>query len=533
MASAELKCMKNNSSITWTRASSIGLFFILTILILPVRARAQDATDPEVQQLEQKLQQLEASMEEVRAEINALKTKEALERQVASVRTDAPQPAQSTVGVQPVAALSLPKIPSASDSVATARVKSPTEAGASPQEPPAEPPQEPSEHEITPAPEGTIELYGFTMLDSGYNFGQIDPDWFDVMRPTKLPAFSNEFGPSGNVFFSVRQTRFGVKTTYPTSHGDLKTIFEFELFGVGVDAGQTTFRLRHAWGELGHFGAGQTWSPFMDPDVFPNSLEYWGPNGMVFFRNLQFRWTPYKKGESDFMIAAERPGATADGGVYAGHVELAGVTPQFTLPDLSVQGRWGGEAGHLQVAAIFRKLSWVDLNATPTSNIHGTILGWGVNTSANAKFDKHDTGRFQVVYGHGISNYMNDAPIDVGAKANPSNPTNPITGVALPVLGIVAFDDHKWGERFGSTIGYSYVNINNSPQELTSDFHQGHYALANLVYYPVESVMMGGEFQFGRRLNFSDGWNYNDYKLQFSFKYSYSKKVAYVFNTTK
>jgi len=26
--------------------------------------------------------------------------------------------------------------------------------------------------------------------------------------------------------------------------------------------------------------------------VFPNSIEYWGPNGMVFFRNVQFRWMP-------------------------------------------------------------------------------------------------------------------------------------------------------------------------------------------------------------------------------------------------
>ena len=59
-------------------------------------------------------------------------------------------------------------------------------------------------------------MYGFAMLDAGYNFGQIDPNWFDVMRPTKLPAFNNEFGPSGNVFFSVRQTRWGVKTTFPT-----------------------------------------------------------------------------------------------------------------------------------------------------------------------------------------------------------------------------------------------------------------------------------------------------------------------------
>ncbi len=118
----------------------------------------------------------------------------------------------------------------------------------------------------------------------------------------------------------------------PTDVGEIKTIFEFELFGTGVDAGQTTFRLRHAWGELGQIGAGQTWSPFMDPDVFPNSIEYWGPNGMVFFRNVQLRWTPWSNGDSNFMVALERPGACADQGIYAGRVELEGVRAASRCP---------------------------------------------------------------------------------------------------------------------------------------------------------------------------------------------------------
>ena len=131
------------------------------------------------------------------------------------------------------------------------------------------------------------------------------------MRPTKLPPYADQFGKDGHFFAGVRQSRLGVKGYVPTDLGEVKTIFEFELFGTGVDAGQTTFRLRHAWGELGQIGAGQTWSPFMDADVFPNSIEYWGPNGMVFFRNVQVRWTPWQKGDSNFMIALERPGASA------------------------------------------------------------------------------------------------------------------------------------------------------------------------------------------------------------------------------
>src|SRR6185369_13599633 len=98
-----------------------------------------------------------------------------------------------------------------------------------------------------PAPaekKARMELYGFAQLDTGYDAGSTDPQWFDVIRTTKLPAFADQFGKGGNWYAGVRQSRLGVKTWVPTDLGELKTIFEFELFGVGVDAGQTTFRLR-------------------------------------------------------------------------------------------------------------------------------------------------------------------------------------------------------------------------------------------------------------------------------------------------
>jgi hypothetical protein len=95
------------------------------------------------------------------------------------------------------------------------------------------------------------------MLDMGHNFTQIDPAWFDTLRVTKLPSSEKQFGEDNSTFAGVRQSRLGFKSSTSTPLGDLKTIFEFELFGTGVDEGQTTFRLRHAWGELGQFGAGR------------------------------------------------------------------------------------------------------------------------------------------------------------------------------------------------------------------------------------------------------------------------------------
>ncbi len=363
-----------------------------------------------------------------------------------------------------------------------------------------------------------FEIYGFVMMDAGYNANQIHPDWYDVVRPSKLPSYAGEYGTNGNFFFSVRQTRLGVKAYLPTKLGELKTIFEFELFGTGVDAGQTTLRLRHAYAELGHFGVGQYWSPFMDIDVFPNSVEYWGPNGMVFFRNIQVRWMPIM-GDTRLTIALERPGASADQGVYADRIELEGIKAHFPVPDLSAEYRYAGKFGYVELAGILRYMGWKDMNDDQLE-LTGDALGWGLNLSSNLKFTKDLVGRFQIVYGEGIENYMNDAPADVGIKNNFENEKTPILGVPLPVLGVVAFLDEQWSDKFSSSIGYSMVDINNSDGQNDWEYHRGHYGLANLLYYPVKNAMMGVELQYGTREN-KDGWQTNIFKTQFSFKYNF------------
>jgi len=453
---------------------------LLVILLSATWSQGQSQQNPDVQQLKDKLQQLDQEMQELKAQISAV------EQARAPTTVSAAAPSSAASGAQGTS-------------------QKPTQAVRE------------EEHK------SSLDLYGFVMLDSGYDFGQIDPNWFDVERPTKLPAFTNEFGGNGNVYYGVRQTRFGVKTSTPTGLGDLKTWFEFELFGTGVDAGQTTFRLRQAYGELGQFGAGQTWSPFMDIDVFPNQLEYWGPNGMVFFRNVQIRWMPIRTDSTRLTFALERPGASADQGIYSDRIELADIKPRFNLPDFSWSARFLRKWGYIQTAGIFRKIGWVDT----TGNLSGTAFGWGLNATSNVKFGKNSVGKFEVVYGKGIENYMNDAPVDIGVQNNFTNPVTPIKGVPLPVLGVVSFLDHTWSERFTSSIGYSMLNIENSDAQRPSDFHQGHYALTNLLFHPIPSVTIGGEFQFGRRVNFSDGFNFNDYRAQLSFKYDWKKTFEF------
>lgn len=377
----------------------------------------------------------------------------------------------------------------------------------------------------------SMDIYGFAMMDAIYNADQIHPDWKDGLRPTKLPTIKDEYGPDGQVFFGVRQSRFGVKTYTPTKFGELKTQFEFEMYGTGVDAGQTTIRLRHAYGQLGKWGAGQYWSPFMDIDIFPNSIEYWGPTGMAFFRNVQIRYMPIQ-GESFMTIALERPGASADQGRYSDRIALSDVRPKFTLPDLSAEFRKAGNFGYVELAGILRPFGWEDLDTIPTEDLSDDVLGWGLNLTSNLKFGDAATVRLGVVFGQGIQNYMNDATTDVGIEVSGPDTNLTIEGKPIPMIGLSAFLDYNWNEKFSTSVGFSMLQ-NDLPNGSNYDaFNTGTYGLINLLYYPVENVMCGIEFQYAARDNFNEGPGYefrpSNYlpdasatRVQVSFRYNF------------
>src|SRR5689334_10305557 len=309
--------------------------------------------------------------------------------------------------------------------------------------------------------QNSFDIYGTAMVDAGYNFNSIDPNWFDMMRPSKLPSYKNEYGPAGNVFYSVRQTKLGIKSSTQTSMGELKTQFDFDLVGFGKDAGQTTFHLVNAYGQLGKIGAGQTASVFMDMDVFPNVMDYWGPLSRVFFLNIQLRYVAIEKEKERLMFALERPGATADGGDYANSIELQNVKPVFRLPNLTAHYRRTWNWGHIQIAGIAKSIKWKDLD-TSAYNLSGSAVGWGGNVSAVINASSKIKLKMQGVWGKGIENYIADVTPDVGLKSQAGNLTQPLQGTTLPVWGFLAFAEIKWTKTLESSVGYSMLKIDNS-----------------------------------------------------------------------
>lgn len=366
----------------------------------------------------------------------------------------------------------------------------------------------------------TFEIYGFAMLDYIQDFGRVNPDWEDTLRPSRIPTDDEQFGDDGQASFSVKQSRFGVKAEMPTAKGPIKAKFEFDMFGVGDDAGQTTIRLRHAYGEFGQFLVGQTNSLFMDGDIFPNTIDYWGPSGMVFLRNPQIRWTPVS-GANSFAVAIENPSNDIDAGQYRQLDDFPGAQGDQEWPDLTAQFRMNRDWGHLQLAGILR---WIGTEVVDDNEViyddHDT--GWGLDVTSVINVLERDAIRAGVVFGEGIASYMNDGGMDAG-------PDRGLVGGELPggtqieaveLTGVSLYYDHWWNDRWSSSAGYSFTEVDNTAGQTPDTFKKGEYASANLLYYPVENVMVGAELLWGEREDL-DGASNDDTRIQVSFKYNF------------
>lgn len=372
-----------------------------------------------------------------------------------------------------------------------------------------------------------LELYGFIHLDAIQDFKRVNPDWEATLRPSRIPTIKGEFGSDGQSVFSVRQSRLGAKATGSLAGKPYEAKFEFDLYGTGVDAGQTTMRVRHAYVSWGPFLAGQTNSLFMDGDLFPNVIDYWGPAGMVFLRTPQLRWTFWNRSGWKAAVALEH--ATND--IDTGNLRLidesiaSNIRNDEKMPDVTAQVRYEGKWGHVQLSGIYRRLGYETVG-TENSDPRGHRTGWGVNlgTSLNVALA---TFRLGAVYGRGIANYMNDGGMDFAPAV--SVITQPGTIVLIPeaeavkLFGWTSYVDLNWSKQWTSSIGYSFDKVKNTNFQTATAFHRGQYASVNLLWHPSSSLYTGAELLLGKRTD-NAGNSGKDLRVQYSAHFDFSSK---------
>jgi hypothetical protein len=360
-----------------------------------------------------------------------------------------------------------------------------------------------------------LEISGQVMLDAIYDFKRVDPDWNATLRPSTIPVNCPSdpgCGKDGETIMSVRQSRIGFKGFIPTSMGEVTTFLDFDLFDSG--GGNTHARVLHAWGEVAGFGAGQTETLFMNLDVFPNTLDYWGPSGMVFVRNPQVRFTPISRDGMKVSFSLEAPSSAIDTGKVSEFDPNLGasITSHNRYPDLVAAMRLDRGWGHFQAAGILRQVGY-ETPTNPNSDPSGTKTGYGLNLSGQYNTFGKDRVVAQLVFGQAIASYMNDGGSDLAPNAS-------LQAEAVKSVGWFVYYDHYWNDKWSSSVGYSEHSQSNTDGQLADAFKKGSYMSGNLLFYPVKNVTTGAELLWGQREN-KDGATGDDTRIQFSAKYTF------------
>jgi hypothetical protein len=467
----------------------------------PLRGVAQASSQAdENRQLREMVEKMQAQMDRMQTEIDQLKGSRA---------APTGQPAAAT----PPAAdkTSAPRAPSPAQGTASQHVG---EATATRQEFSEDNLAAPRFQNIPLDPKyrGYFELPGTQMLlkIGGY----FKTDFIHDLKPA---GNSDAFVPSSfpipqvtsvnNSTISVRPTRLNLDFRAPqTKIGDVRFYLEGDFYGTNA----TTPRLRHAYTQAGNLLVGQTFSNFMDPDAFPDTLDFQGPNGIVSIRNPQFRYGFALTPSLTLYASVEKPSS-----------DVIFSTPQFSAqpnspsPDGAVRLRQEFARGHVQAAGVFRSIAAFLPNGRTDS-----VFGWGINTSLGLKTVGRDTVIFELAYGHGISRYIQDTS-GLGIDAEPGNAGSPHLE-ATPAVGVVGSYQHYWMKRLRSNAVYSYAAVNNTDLAAATNYNHGTYTGGNIIWNPFGSLNVGAEFLYGWTMEQS-GLKANAPRIQFSAKYNFIK----------
>lgn len=373
-----------------------------------------------------------------------------------------------------------------------------------------------------PADGPSMEISGWANLDLIYDFDRVAPHYEETLVPTTIPTVPGLYGSDGNFIPSVKQTKLSFTSTGQTPLGAGSAWIEFDLFGTGSDAGETTFNLRHAWFELGGWGAGQTWSTFMDISTWPNVYDWWGPSAMALNRNVQLRYTfPQSGRDWQLALALEKQNGSFNVDPLD---ELAptladNVATKSELPDFIARWRLEKDWGHVQVAGVARRLDYETLN-TPNNNPKGHEFGWGFNVTGILNGVGRDQIKYGVTFGEGIASFMND-----GGGSNLALKADGDHVVAAESVGFLLYYDHYWSERWSSSIGFSQNDNRLTDLQTEGQPDKVSYASTNLFYTAAPSFVTGAELLYGKLEN-ADGSDGTDVRIQFTTRYNFSNSFS-------
>lgn len=481
------------------RSAPLSLLAIALALALSPQAHAQSTKESatqlkkQVTDLEAQLQQQQQLIQQMQKRLDELESKEATTAQTAQQAQEAAS--KPSAASAPVTAAEVPSYQPKSE------IKQPPSALPGVSE---------------PLPEGYVRLGDtgnlvkldlITQLDAMTDDTKMTPDLFVTSAiPVKGSPFYNA-GWRSNL--SAKQSIFRIDFRRETPLGTFKVVFKNNFFGSSGDMG---FNTQYFYGELENdrydLITGYYLSAFTDIDVFPNTLDYEGPNSFTFKYAPQVRFTPvlYKSGDSTLTLPLSLEKPNADISV----IDRFGTYSR--TPDAVIGLRWNAPKWHVQWANLFRDLGVEDsvTGESITANAWATQL-----TGATAIFGD-DSVQAWASYGKGYANFLQDiSGYGLDAAFNTNRELKPIKA-----RGYGVGYTHSWAETLSTSGSFGFLAINPDANMLIDPTlpKKTEYFSLNLAWQFSPRAMLGAEYLWGRNWDLMDNSG-NAQRIQATLRY--------------
>ena len=349
-----------------------------------------------------------------------------------------------------------------------------------------------------PGTDAKMKLGGYVKMSIVHSFDAVGST--DRFAPGSIPVPADPNDQENQANLTTRQSRLNVDVRRNSAIGPLRAFIEGDFAGEG-----DTYRLRHAYGQLGKVLAGQTWSTMVDIQATPEDIDFEGLNGRVNVRQPQLRFFPSFGENLELAVALEDPKPDVTGGTGLTEVPDVVAAIRFT--------RWNRM--HIKAALLLRQIR-AESDIDPGTDAQED--GWGLSVSGHINvpiWGDRDEFMYQLNYGDGIGRYINDLG-SVGGQDAVFDPTGELH-VLTAFGGYLAYQ-HWWSENLRSTLVAGFTDVDNFAFQPDDAYHQTRRVTANLLYSPIPRVDIGAELLWGERTN-KDGISADAVQLQIAAKY--------------
>ena len=343
---------------------------------------------------------------------------------------------------------------------------------------------------------GFVELDG---LATRHKQTSAEQDTFLVSTTPFGPADSDQRA-------SIRQSQLNWLSRTPTALGRFTVAAQANLFSLDLD-GTTTLSLQWLYAQLAEvLVAGKAYSTFVDPDALPTTLDYNGPSGLTSVKQWLVR--------ASFPLGG---GWTLAGGIEASQAKHHVGGPSFDArtharrPDLAAHLRYHAAHGHVQVAAISRRIALTATN--PAGTLERSFHSSGIAISASLATFGDDSVVAEYVTGKGIGRYFNDAVSVAGASVN----TDGRLGFARG-SGATLYYQRFWTPDWMTVAGASTQWASDAGARPPDALNRVLYASANLIHRFTPTILVGAEGLWGRATRV-DGVSATNARLQLTLRY--------------